>query len=200
MLAAAVAAVLLVVVLVLLRAAGVLGGKARPAPSPHPPVAPLPAALERTTPVPGELRGVQGRFFRLVAAEGEGALEVPAAGLLVELYDAAGALIPPAEWRLLSGAGGGAAVPWVAADLRRERSVTRAVFASMDPRLSQTSARASLQVLDMRMRPVCSIPYASGASQRVVFELEGEPARACVEALRRRQETPFTELSAGPSA
>jgi hypothetical protein len=183
-----------------------------------PPVAPLPPPLPLTTPRPGELRGVQARFFKWTAAPGEAALELPDPSrvqVLVEVYDAAGALVPPGERQLLwggaaqeeeegeeeeeEGGGAGRSVPWIACDLRRERSATRVIFSGLDPRISRSSARSCLQILDSNMRPLCAVRFGA-ESQRVVFDLEAPAAAACHEAIRRRQETPLSELLADDPA
>lgn len=167
------------------------------------PVSPLLPRLALTTPTPGEMRGVQARYFKLTAAPGESALRLPDPSrvqVLVEVYDAAGALIPEGERQLLWGPaaaaeGEGEGVPWIAVDLRRERMATRVIFSGMDARLSQSSARSCLQILDARMRPLCSVRFGA-ESQRVAFDLLSPAAAECAAALRRRQETPLSELLA----
>lgn len=164
------------------------------------PVAALLPPLPRTTPTPGELRGVQARFFKLMAAAGEAPLALPDPSrlqVLVEVYDAAGALVPGSERQTLWGpAAEEGSVPWIAADLRRERTATRVVFSGLDARISRSSPRACLQVLDAQMKPLCEVPFGGAASQRVAFDLEGPAAQGCAAALRKRQETPLSELLA----
>ena len=183
------------------------------------PVAPLPAPVPLTTPVPGQLRGIPGRYFRLVGSAGA-PLTLPdpkRTQVIVDMFDAAGGLIPQRERVILSpspesfappglglppnaevGAPSGAkelgAVAWIAVDLRRVRNVTRISFASMDARMSENSSRAFLQILDTDMDPICSLRFGDVASQRLIFDLEGVAAQTCAEAQKLREERAFAEL------
>lgn len=185
------------VVVVLVRGPGKAKKKGEAAAGEVLPVAPLPAPVPLTTPVPGQLRGIPGRYFRLVGSAGA-PLTLPdpkRTQVIVDMFDAAGGLIPQRERVILSPSpNADGAVAWIAVDLRRVRNVTRISFASMDARMSENSSRAFLQILDTDMDPICSLRFGDVASQRLIFDLEGAAAQTCAEAQRLREERAFAEL------